>query len=417
MTWPSRRVSRRITGDARRVTAVSLGGDERTDEDRGQCWSGCRGASPLARLTLETIRVCLRYRVTGLAAEAAFFMLLSLPPLVLGLFGGLGYVGGWIGRRHDQQRRLGDPGVRLALPHRGEHQRAAPADRSTTCSAAGASTSSRWASCSRCGRARGPSTSSSTPSSIMYGQKDARGIVHMRAFSLLLYTLGILAGIVVLPLVLLGPGLLASLAAGRGGDRHQGALLADAHRLQRGALASMYHVSTPRRSPWRRDVPGAVLAWRSGSGASFVVRISLEAVARRLLDLRPAQQRRSSCSSGCMRWPSPSSSAPASTRPRTPSGRSPCTRAPTSASSTGRWRGPAGLLTAPRATRGRRTPTRRRRTTAWTAGRRRLGRRAARPRPAVRERDRGPITAAIQRGAGDGATAAQEASDQASRPS
>mgnify|MGYP000553019383 CR=1 FL=1 len=34
--------------------------------------------------------------------------------------------------------------------------------------------------------------------SIMYGQKDARGIVHMRAFSLLLYTVGILAAIVVL---------------------------------------------------------------------------------------------------------------------------------------------------------------------------------------------------------------------------
>src|SRR5690348_8362398 len=51
----------------------------------------------LGRLVQETIRVCLRYRVTGLAAEGAFFMLLSLPPLVLGLFGGLGFVGNWIG--------------------------------------------------------------------------------------------------------------------------------------------------------------------------------------------------------------------------------------------------------------------------------------------------------------------------------
>src|SRR5690606_37467396 len=51
----------------------------------------------LARLTVETIRVCLRYRVTGLASEAGFFALLSLPPLVLGLFGGVGYVGRWLG--------------------------------------------------------------------------------------------------------------------------------------------------------------------------------------------------------------------------------------------------------------------------------------------------------------------------------
>src|SRR4029078_7022055 len=45
------------------------------------------GGLPLARLAVETIRVCLRYRVTGLASEAGFFMLLSLPPLLLGLFG------------------------------------------------------------------------------------------------------------------------------------------------------------------------------------------------------------------------------------------------------------------------------------------------------------------------------------------
>ena len=55
------------------------------------------GAMPAAKLAVETIRVCLRYRVTGLASEAGFFMLLSLPPLVLGLFGGVGYIGGWLG--------------------------------------------------------------------------------------------------------------------------------------------------------------------------------------------------------------------------------------------------------------------------------------------------------------------------------
>src|SRR6476469_5146497 len=55
------------------------------------------GAMPAAKLTVETIRVCLRYRVTGLASEAGFFMLLSLPPLVLGLFGGVGYLGPWLG--------------------------------------------------------------------------------------------------------------------------------------------------------------------------------------------------------------------------------------------------------------------------------------------------------------------------------
>ncbi len=38
-----------------------------------------QGATTAIRLVLETIRACLRYGVTGLASEAAFFMLLSAP--------------------------------------------------------------------------------------------------------------------------------------------------------------------------------------------------------------------------------------------------------------------------------------------------------------------------------------------------
>ena len=89
------------------------------------------GAVPLARLVLETIRVCLSYRVTGLAAEGGFFMLLSLPPFVLGLFGGVGYLGIILGpdgverlttlfrsRRAHRGRR----GICVRLPHRVEHR-------------------------------------------------------------------------------------------------------------------------------------------------------------------------------------------------------------------------------------------------------------------------------------------------------
>ena len=48
-------------------------------------------------LTRETTAICFRYRVTGLAAEAGFFLLLSLPPLVLALVGGIGYLDEWLG--------------------------------------------------------------------------------------------------------------------------------------------------------------------------------------------------------------------------------------------------------------------------------------------------------------------------------
>jgi membrane protein len=44
----------------------------------------------LWRLVVSTVGTCFRNRVTGLAAEAAFFALLSLPPLLFGLAGSIG---------------------------------------------------------------------------------------------------------------------------------------------------------------------------------------------------------------------------------------------------------------------------------------------------------------------------------------
>src|SRR6476661_11063033 len=43
------------------------------------------------RLIVSTVSTCMRHRVTGLAAEAAFFAILSLPPLIFGLAGSIGY--------------------------------------------------------------------------------------------------------------------------------------------------------------------------------------------------------------------------------------------------------------------------------------------------------------------------------------
>ena len=51
-----------------------------------------RAGAPLWRLVVTTVGSCLRYRVTGLAAEAAFFAVLSVPPLIFALAGAIGYV-------------------------------------------------------------------------------------------------------------------------------------------------------------------------------------------------------------------------------------------------------------------------------------------------------------------------------------
>src|SRR4051794_40799300 len=231
---------------------------------------------PLARLIRETVRVCLRYRVTGLAAEGGFFMLLSLPPLVLGLFDGLGFVGGWIGSQTTQSvvsaievyasRFLSESIIhQLLLPTIKDVLNDGRVDILSV-----GFLLALWSG------SRALNVFVDTIS-IMHGQSGARGIVHMRAFSLLLYTLGILSAIVVLPLLLLGPGLMASWLP-EGAAAVTRALYWPGLTLFGVALlATMYHVSTPERSPWRRDVPGAVVAMVIWTGASVVVRISLEA--------------------------------------------------------------------------------------------------------------------------------------------
>ena len=53
----------------------------------------------LWRIVVATVGSCMRYRVTGLAAEAAFFAVLSVPPLIFALAGAIGYVTDQFSRR------------------------------------------------------------------------------------------------------------------------------------------------------------------------------------------------------------------------------------------------------------------------------------------------------------------------------
>ena len=75
---------------------------------------GSRSRDTLWRLVVSTVGTCFRYRVTGLAAEAAFFALLSLPPLLFGLAGSIGYVFDSISPAQVEQVRAVDPRGLLA---------------------------------------------------------------------------------------------------------------------------------------------------------------------------------------------------------------------------------------------------------------------------------------------------------------
>lgn len=221
-------------------------------------------------LTRETVSICLRYRVTGLASEAGFFALLSLPPLVLGLVGGAGYLGNALGP---------DTVSRVSTQIETFAQRIFTAE----------TVSSQITPTIQDVLARGRLDVISIAFvlslwsgsrvlnvfidtiSIMYGQGGERGIVRTRALSFTLYTVTVVVGAVVLPLVLLGPSILEELVPARA------AFLLSLYWpvvsvLTIGGLASLYHVATPRRQSWRRDVPGGVLALVIWVLASFVVR-------------------------------------------------------------------------------------------------------------------------------------------------
>ncbi len=228
------------------------------------------GLLALARLVVTTIRICMRYRVTGLASEAGFFALLSLPPLVLGLFGGLGYVG----------RALGPDAVETVRTSINEY-----AARFLTQKVIDGTLGPTVDDVLRDGRfdlislgflislwsgSRALNVFVDTIS-IMYGQSGVRGIVQTRVLSVSLYVLALVVGIVTIPLVLLGPTLIGEILP-KGWDWLILLYWPLVTLLTVGGLTSLYHISTPRRSPWLRDLPGAALTLVIWLLASFVVR-------------------------------------------------------------------------------------------------------------------------------------------------
>jgi len=229
----------------------------------------------LARLTVETIRVCLRYRVTGLASEAGFFALLSLPPLVLGLFGGVGYVGRWLGPDTVET-------VRVAITeYAGRFLTTDIISTTLTPTVDDVFTSGRFDLISvgfvlsLWSGSRALNVLVDTVS-IMYGQSGVRGIVPTRVLSFSLYVVALLVGIITIPLVLIGPTLLGQFLPERL-DVLTLLYWPVVSLLVIAAFTSLYHVSTPVRSPWTHDVPGAVLTLLIWVVASFVVRGSIAA--------------------------------------------------------------------------------------------------------------------------------------------
>jgi membrane protein len=224
-------------------------------------------------LLKDTVNSCVEYRVTGLAAEAAFFVLLSLPPLMLGLVGALGYVDTVVGLDtidHIRQNIL--TASSTVLSDKGVNQLVKPLvddvfHRRRPDLISIGFLIALWSG----SRAVNVFVDTIT---IMYGLEGRRGIVRTRLMSLALYVVALILGAAVLPVVVAGPDAVVGLMPG--GTVAVRVLYWPAVLLASIAfLTTLYHVSVPVRSPWYEDVPGALIALLMWVLGSFVLRIYL----------------------------------------------------------------------------------------------------------------------------------------------
>lgn len=228
------------------------------------------GALPVARLVAETVGICLRYRVTGLASEAAFFALLSLPPLILGLIAGIGFLGRALGadaigtvtgaiETWSLRFLTPDTVQEVIMPMVQDTLTGGRADLLSI-----GFVLSFWSG------SRALHVFMDTIA-IMYGQNGYRGIVKARALSLSLYIASIVAMGVTVPLVLIGPNYLDQWLPGRV-DFLSELYWPTVAVLGLASLTGLYHFATPERSPFLRDLGGAVLSIAIWVGASKVLR-------------------------------------------------------------------------------------------------------------------------------------------------
>lgn len=227
------------------------------------------------QLIRETTAVCFRYRVTGLAAEAGFFALLSLPPLLLGLVGSIGYLGDWVGSDVVKQVRksiIDGSSQVLTSDVVNEVIRKTLADvfkggRFDIVSIG--FVIALWSG------SRALNVFIDTIS-IMYGLGGMRGIVRTRILSFSLYVGAVVIGSVMVPLILVGPTLIGKMLPDQVGFLNS-LYWPVASLLSVLSLTSLYHVAAPVRTPWRRDVPGALLTITIWFVGSYVVRWVIEA--------------------------------------------------------------------------------------------------------------------------------------------
>ena len=231
----------------------------------------------LWRLVVTTVGSCMRYRVTGLAAEAAFFAILSVPPLVFALAGAIGYVSEQFTPAQVadvrgavvelSSRVLTESAVdKIIEPTIDDVLRGGRFDVISV-----GFVLSLWSG----SRALNVFVDTIT---IMHGLGGHRGLVKTRALSFLLYILAIITGVFTLPLVVAGPTLVGDILP-EGAEFVMSFYWPTVIVLSICFLATLYHVSVPVRTNWSFNLPGATFALGAWVFGSFLLRWILTATA------------------------------------------------------------------------------------------------------------------------------------------
>ncbi|MFS8197441.1 YihY/virulence factor BrkB family protein [Streptomyces sp. CWNU-52B] len=224
-------------------------------------------------LLKDTVNSCMEYRILGLAAEAAFFTLLSVPPLLLSMLGLLVYVDDWTGADTiaSVETNLLEAS-RTVLTDRGVTQIAQPLLHDVMEGGRPDVISlgflfALWSG----SRAVNVFIDTIT---VMYGLDGVRGIVRTRLMAFLLFLVGLLIGSVALPLMVAGPDAVVNFVPWST-TVVQVLYWPVVIVLSVVFLTTLYHVSVPVRSPWIEDVPGALVALAMWVLGSFLLRIYL----------------------------------------------------------------------------------------------------------------------------------------------
>lgn len=221
----------------------------------------------------DTVNSCIEYRILGLAAEAAFFTLLSVPPLLLSMIGLLGYVDAWTGADtiESLQANLLEA-ARTVLSDRGVRQIAEPILHDVMKGGRPDVISigflfALWSG----SRAVNVFIDTIT---VMYGLDGVRGIVKTRLMAFALFIVALLIGSIALPLMVAGPDAVVRIVPWST-TVVQVLYWPVVILLSIAFLTTLYHVSVPVRSPWIEDVPGALVALGMWVLGSFLLRIYL----------------------------------------------------------------------------------------------------------------------------------------------